>query len=420
MRKILEEETPMASILSDMFRKKVADMKDYNMSNEAQEETGYTTGYLPLDYLNGYMATELNPQTGQLEQYYSLGITDGSYNAFIGNTGTGKSTLVAQIAANIVRPFKTSTIFEDSIEGGLTTPRRMSLSGFSEVGYKERYIIRNTGINAENFYKRIKMIHDMKTQHPEEFIYNTGRRDLYGNPIMKLEPTVYIIDSIAILMPEKYTDEDELAGKSMGAASALIVTNVFKTILPMLKAANIILFGINHILEDVNMSAMPKKQTVPGLKQGERMPKGRTVTYLANNIFRLDHAGKLKDDEGYKFNGSLVDVSMIKSRNSGHKTSVRLVFDYNNGFDPWISMLRFMQDRKLLYGGGVSMAFDPDKEFKFSQASFRKQIFDDPTFRNGFIKSVLPHLKALVNAKDVQAHDNHVSELLNCQDLYSA
>ena len=83
-------------------------------------------------------------------------------------------------------------------------------------------------------------------------------------------------------------------------------------------------------------------------------------------------------------------------------------------------MLRFMQDRKLLYGGGVSMAFDPDKEFKFSQASFRKQIFDDPTFRNGFIRSVLPHLKALVNAKDVQAHDNHVSELLNCQDLYSA
>lgn len=409
----------MGSVLADMFRKKVSEMKDYNMSNEAKEETGYTTGYLPLDYLNGYMATEMNPETGKTEPYYSLGITDGSYNAFIGNTGTGKSTLVAQIAANIVRPFKTSMIFEDSIEGGLTTPRRMSLSRFSDVGYKERYIIRNTGINAENFYKRIKMIHDMKTQHPEEFIYNTGRKDLYGNPIMKLEPTVYIIDSIAILMPEKYTDEDELAGKSMGAASALIVTNVFKTILPMLKAANIILFGINHILEDVNMTAMPKKTSVPGLKQGERMPKGRTVTYLANNIFRLDHAGKLKEDEGYKFNGSLVDVSMVKSRNSGHKTSVRLVFDYNNGFDPWISMLRFMQDRKLLYGGGVSISFDPEKRFKFSQASFRQQIFDDPEFRAEFIKAVLPHLKGLVSGKDVSAIDNHVEDLLNVPDLYS-
>lgn len=409
----------MGSVLADMFRKKVSEMKDYNMSNEAKEETGYTTGYLPLDYLNGYMATEMNPETGKTEPYYSLGITDGSYNAFIGNTGTGKSTLVAQIAANIVRPFKTSMIFEDSIEGGLTTPRRMSLSRFSDVGYKERYIIRNTGINAENFYKRIKMIHDMKTQHPEEFIYNTGRKDLYGNPIMKLEPTVYIIDSIAILMPEKYTDEDELAGKSMGAASALIVTNVFKTILPMLKAANIILFGINHILEDVNMTAMPKKTSVPGLKQGERMPKGRTVTYLANNIFRLDHAGKLKEDEGYKFNGSLVDVSMVKSRNSGHKTSVRLVFDYNNGFDPWISLLRFMQDRKLLYGGGVSMSFDPEKRFKFSQASFRQQIFDDPEFRAEFIKTVLPHLKGLVSGKDVSAIDNHVEDLLNVPDLYS-
>jgi hypothetical protein len=77
------------------------------------------------------------------------------------------------------------------------------LSGFSEQEYKDRYIIRNTGINAENLYKRIKMIHDLKVQNPQQFLYDTGHRDLSGNPIMKMEPTIYIIDSIALLMPEK-------------------------------------------------------------------------------------------------------------------------------------------------------------------------------------------------------------------------
>ena len=197
----------MSSLLSQMFRKKVSEMKDYNMSNEATEDVGYPTGFLNIDYLNGYVTEELDPKSGTKQKYYSLGITDGSYNAFIGNTSTGKTTLLCQITSNIARHFKSTTIFEDSIEGGLNHARRLALSHFSETEYKDRYIIRNTGVNAENFYQRIKMIHDMKTQNSEQFLYDTGHKDLYGNPIMKLEPTIYIIDSIAMLMPEKYTEE---------------------------------------------------------------------------------------------------------------------------------------------------------------------------------------------------------------------
>lgn len=405
-------------LLSSVFRAKVADM-DYNMAHEATEDIGYPTGYLNFDYLNGYITEERDNETGEIKQYYSLGITDGSYAAFIGNTGTGKTTLVCEMAANIVRPFKTSTIFEDSLESGLTHARRRSLSKFSEQEYKDRYIIRNTGINAENFYKRIKMIHDLKTKNPQDFMYDTGRKDLYGNPIMKLEPTVYIVDSIALLMPEKYTEEDELAGKSMGPASALIVTSVFKTIFPMLKAANIILFGINHILEDVNISAMPKKQIVPYLKQGERIPKGRTVTFLANNIIRIENVAKYKADDGYKIEGSLVDVSLVKSRSSGKKIGTKLVYDFDNGFCPWLSLLRFMQDRKLIAGAGVSLYFDAEKKFKFSQANFREQIYTNEEFKIAFIKAVLPHLKAIPAERDTMAKDDKVDDLLSMPDIFA-
>ena len=407
------------SLLSDMFREKVSKM-GYDMRNEAVPAIGYPTGFLNFDYLNGYIATEKNPETEEYEEYYNLGIEDGSYVSFIANTGVGKSTLVCQIAANIARRFETTTIFEDMIEAtGMNDSRRLELSKFTEDEYKKRYIIRNTGVTTESIYARIKMIHDLKIEHPEDFIYDTGRKDLQGKPIMKLEPTIYIIDSIAMLMPEKYIEEDELAGKSMGAASALIASNVFKMIIPLLKSANIILFGINHILEDVQMTAMPKKNPVPYLKQGERIPKGRTATFLANNIIRLDNANKLKVDEGYHIEGSVIEASLVKSRASGKKKPTRLVLDFANGFDPWLSALETMKYNKLLYGGGASLAVDPEKQFKFSLGTFRDKVLNDQEFRNAFIKHSLDYLKTTVmRSATTNIDENHIDDLISNPDLF--
>ena len=407
------------SLLSDMFREKVSKM-GYDMRNEAVPAIGYPTGFLNFDYLNGYIATEKNPETEEYEEYYNLGIEDGSYVSFIANTGVGKSTLVCQIAANIARRFETTTIFEDMIEAtGMNDSRRLELSKFTEDEYKKRYIIRNTGVTTESIYARIKMIHDLKIEHPEDFIYDTGRRDLQGKPIMKLEPTIYIIDSIAMLMPEKYIEEDELAGKSMGAASALIASNVFKMIIPLLKSANIILFGINHIIEDVQMTAMPKKNPVPYLKQGERIPKGRTATFLANNIIRLDNANKLKVDEGYHIEGSVIEASLVKSRASGKKKPTRLVLDFANGFDPWLSALETMKYNKLLYGGGASLAVDPEKQFKFSLGTFRDKVLNDQEFRNAFVKHALDYLKTTVmRSASTNIDENHIDDLISNPDLF--
>lgn len=407
------------SLLSDMFREKVSKM-GYDMRNEAVPAIGYPTGFLNFDYLNGYIATEKNPETEEYEEYYNLGIEDGSYVSFIANTGVGKSTLVCQIAANIARRFETTTIFEDMIEAtGMNDSRRLELSKFTEDEYKKRYIIRNTGVTTESIYARIKMIHDLKIEHPEDFIYDTGRRDLQGKPIMKLEPTIYIIDSIAMLMPEKYIEEDELAGKSMGAASALIASNVFKMIIPLLKSANIILFGINHILEDVQMTAMPKKNPVPYLKQGERIPKGRTATFLANNIIRLDNANKLKVDEGYHIEGSVIEASLVKSRASGKKKPTRLVLDFANGFDPWLSALETMKYNKLLYGGGASLAVDPEKQFKFSLGTFRDKVLNNQEFRNAFVKHALDYLKTTVmRSATTNIDENHIDDLISNPDLF--
>ena len=405
------------SLLADMFRQQVAKLGN---STEATPDISYPTGFLNFDYLNGYLATE-RLEDGTLHDYYDLGITDGSYVSFIANTGVGKSTLVCQIAANIARRFQTTTIFEDMIEAkGLNQSRRLQLSGFSFEEYNKRYIIRNSGVTVESIYERIKRIHDMKLQNASDFMYDTGRRDFLGNPILKFEPTIYIIDSIAMLMPKNYVEDDEMAGKSMGAASALVASNVFKMIIPLLGEANIILFGINHILEDVQMTMMPKKNPVPWLKQGERIPKGRTATFLANNIVRLDNAGKLKPEEGYHVAGHIVEASFVKSRATGIKTPTRLVFDFANGFDPYLSLLETMKYNKLLYGGGASLAVDPEKKFKFSLGTFREKIATNPEFKLAFMQQVVPYLKSTVMKPVETTRANYAAadDILNTPGLF--
>lgn len=262
----------MAGFLSSRFREAVSKMKDYRMKNEAEFDVGYSTGFLALDFANGYMV-HVKSSTKQFA-YASIGVTDGSMVMVIGRSGSGKTTFCNQAAANIVRPYKTSCVFEDSVEGGLTVTRRALLSGFTPEEVEERFVCRNSGVTAENFYERIKMLHDLKVNNRADYEYDTGLVDDRGNRIFKLEPTVYILDSIALLMPEKYTEEDELSGQMAATAAAKANTAIFKRIIPMLKAANIILFVINHITSRVNLNPMlMSKAQVSYLKTDEMLPK---------------------------------------------------------------------------------------------------------------------------------------------------
>lgn len=383
-------------LLASRFREEVSKSKDFRMKNEAEFDVGYSTGFLNFDFQNGAIVHVQSPDGSMNFKYFSVGLTDGSLITVIGRAGCGKTTWITQTAANIIRPFKKSCIFEDSIEGGLTWTRRQALSGFTPSEIKERYIPRNTGITAENFYQRVKMIHDMKNNHREDYEYDTGLYDSLGNKIFKLEPTVYILDSIALIMPEKYGDEDELSGQMSVTAGAKVIADTFRKIIPMLKTANIILFVVNHIMEDVNINPMQRKKAqVAYLKQGERLPKGATVVYLTNTLIRVDDGGKLKEDEGFGINGSMVDFGLLKSRTSRSGATARLVFDLNKGFDPELSLFVMLKDAGRVNGAGQGFYIDEFKDFKFSQKKFKEKLRDIPEFRQIFMNAVSEELKKI-------------------------
>lgn len=386
-------------VLSTQFREAVSKHKDYRMKDESTSSIAYPTGFLNFDFMNGTVV-HVN-SVDRTFKYYSVGIQDGCLVMLIGRSGCGKTTWAVQTAANIVRPFKTACIFHDDIEGGLTEYRKELLSGFHGEELVTRYLSRNTGITAENFYERLRMIHDLKLTNREDYEYDTGFFDSNGKRLYKLEPTVYILDSLALLMPAQYTEEEELSGSMSATAAAKTNSMSFKRIIPMLKAANIILLVINHINKKIDINPMQRtKSQVAYLKQDESLPGGNTVIYLTNILLKFDDNSKLKQDEAFGIAGNLVDITLVKSRNNRAGKTCTLVFNQDQGFDPELSLFVMLKNAKRINGAGAYLYVGKCSDVKFSQKNFKQKLRESPELRQAFIAEVMDMLKAELDTND--------------------
>lgn len=390
-------------LLADRFRAQMAKTKDPRME-EANADVLYPTGFLPFDFLNGYRV-HVKSETEDF-WYNSVGIVDGSSVSFAGRPGSGKTTVALQMAANIVRPFPEATIFFDDIEGGSNATRRELLTHFTPEEAEQRIIYRNTAVSAENFYKRIASIYEIKMNNRADFEYDTGKLDSRGNKIYKLIPTVYILDSLAMLTPEKLTEEEELSGQMSTTATAKTNTAVFKRIVPKLKAANIILFTINHINDKIEVNAFTHtKSQVSFLKPGETLPGGKAALYLANNLIRVDDGAKLKETDGLGINGKIVDFEIIKSRTNAAGRSVPMVFDFTNGFDDILSLFMFLKSTGAIITGATCY-LRGHEDMKFRQRDFKNKLFNDPEFAKAFNEVARAELETLLGNPEVEDQKN--------------
>ena len=400
------------AITSRLMNNFVQRMKAAKIKEADEEfEVMYSTGFLALDYLNGTMI-HVKGEKVQTE-YRSIGIVDGSSNMFIGRTGCGKSTLVFQIIGNIARQFKDTDIFIDDIEGSLPMSRKEYLLGLSKEELSNRVKFRNTGITTENVYQRIRFIHDIKVENRSEYEYDTELYDTYGNRIFKLIPTIYCIDSFAMLMPDDISEKEEL-DQGMGATKiAKVNTNLIKKISQLLREANIMLFSINHINDDVQTGFLPKPSQISGLKQGERLPGGKAALYIANNLFRLDDKGTLKASEGYGIDGNIVDITIVKSRTNRNKTSIPLVFNKTEGgFDPVLSMYHYLKTQGFVSGAGARMYFDELPDVRFSQKDFKTTLYDSPELQRVFAMKSREALDPLLSDTENQKISTESFDLL--------
>lgn len=389
----------MPSLLIERFRETMSKSKDLRLKSEAEFNVAYPTGFLNFDFKNG---TVVHVQSATMDcKYYSVGISDGCMVMVIGRSGCGKTTWTIQAASNVVRPYLTSCIFHDDIEGGIQSSRLELLTRFSSEDMHMKYVRRSAGITAENFYERIKTIHDLKISNRTDYEYDTGLYDSYGNRIFKLEPTVYIMDSLALLMPGQYTEEEQMSGQMSSTAAAKTNSMLFKRIIPMLKSANIILFIINHINQNITINPMQRtKAKVSYLKQDEALPGGNSPIYLSNLMIRFDDNSKLKASETFGIDGSMVDITFIKSRSTKAGQSITLVFNQSVGFDPDLSLFIMLKDKGKVNGAGAYLYIGDRSDLKFSQRQFKQKLIEDAEFAKVFMNEVSAVLKETIEDED--------------------
>jgi len=293
-----------------------------------------------------------------------------------------------------------------------------SLTGFRGEKLKEKFIVRNSSITAENFYERMKIIYDLKTDNRPEYEYDTGLYDTSGNRIYKLEPTVYILDSLALLMPEKFTEEEEISGQMSATAAAKMNSMLFKRVIPMLKTANIILFIINHINDNVSINPLQhKKSQVSYLKQDEVLPGGRAAIYLSNNIIRFNDHSKLKSTETFGIDGTLVDLDLVKSRTNKAGQFATLVFNQDIGFDPVLSLFILLKENNRVKGAGAYLYFVDRDDIKFSQKAFKQKLNENIELQDIFMKEVLDVLTSQLDSLDTNQESEMNTDIISTRVL---
>lgn len=384
------------SLLANMFRETMRSYKNVAGTTEKVADVGYSTGFPSLDMRNASVVHVKNEEKQLDFKYYLVGFADGSMNTFIGRTGSGKSTLVYQISANIIRPFPTACIFADEIESGMQDSRKETLTGFIGEELHRRVISRNTGVTSENFFERIKLIHDMRMANIDKFEYNTGYLDYKGDPIYKLEPCVYILDSWALLRPAALTSEEKISGQMSVTASAKLNTEILRRIIPMLKEANINLMIINHLLTNVKINPYEANVAqVQYLDVGERCPGGDTVMYLANNLLKLFDS-KLKP-ELFDIDGSIIACKFCKSRTNKAGKITYLVYNQETGYDPELSLYINLKKDGVIESSGAWMYVKGHSEVKFQQKKLKDKLRTDPEFRKLFMNAAMVYLASLVD-----------------------
>jgi len=327
----------------------------------------------------------------------------------IGNTGTGKSSLAAQLAGNIIRPFRHATVIHYDCEQRTDISRienltRLHPSDFEDGG---RYILKSGAIGLDTIQESIVQIYAAKMKMKNEISYNTGQINEFGKEIIILEPTVVIVDSVKAVMNETFSIDNakelaqaqELQSNTEGARSSKQIGGMIKDILPLCKEANIIIYFINHINVNMSMNAfIPPSKQQNFLKVDESIPGGKALLFYPFNIIKL--IAKPADDfteDSDGFKGHMVMVEPIKSSsnqsgNDSRGVSFEMVFSMKHGFVTLRSLIFYGKEKGIIEGNKNRMKFKDDPSFAFSLKEINREKEDKPIWES-IKKHIFPELE---------------------------
>ena len=375
--------------------------------------TNYSTGFLPLDYINAFKAHYID-ENGEEKIQLLPGVMSGKFITIFGGSGGGKSTLAKQIAYNIIKPFEDGVVIDIDCEHASYKPRIYDITGFTEDD--ERYVFNDEDTYIETVIEEITKLAEAKKA--EDATYEVDGR-LFGKDKIKMYvPSVIIIDSLPSFV-SKDCKFDTLEGQMSNNRETAMVGQFYKKMLGICSKYNIIVIAVNHLRPRVKTDMFDfSKPQLMMLKDNECLPRGEAPIFYASTVFRSNpSAAKSKafttDEHG--FDGFLSTIQVSKTKTTFIGGEVNLVFREDKGFDPVYSIYQFAYDCGLFMGNNPNIRIKGAEEFRFSKKNFGEQFENNEDFRIAVLKAIQPYLEAIAGCKE----DDNVTSNIDASKLFA-
>lgn len=269
----------MANKMLDRLREK----DKRGLFEPTQTSISYPTGFPTFDYRNGYLVQVRDLSETLVTEYPALGLVGGTFITLISKSGVGKTTLAAQLSANIVKNFDNAFVMHYDLEQTLSYTRIKNITKLKQQELLDKYVLKQELNYVEDIFDAIMGIANEKASNKEEYTYETGFRDEFNRPIFAYVPTFIIIDSIPTLASKPDKDKDgrlkiEFEGSTYANRVAKNIAQFYKRLMPILKTFNITVIAINHINQKIEINPMMKTQAqLLYMKTDETMPGGYTA-----------------------------------------------------------------------------------------------------------------------------------------------
>ena len=374
---------------------------------------GYPTGFPTLDYINGYIVNvpDINNPNKIIERWVNCGLFSGTFNMVIGNSGVAKTTYCVQAGSHIIRPFDNGLFIHLDGEHSSDYSHIMKLNRFSPKEIEDKYVMPELHY-IEDVYKMIVELAELKLLS-DEYYYDTGHLDSFGKPVKGIVPTVILMDSLPTFQIKEglkegetaTTSKKEMDSQTYNMRLAIAYNTFYKALRPVIYQANIIVLAINHIKEKPEMGFTKTQAKIQYLKTNESIPGGTGPIYLSQTLTRFVYKGKYTEEK-HGFDGFQVQAQTVKSKTNRSDQIADLVFDYNCGFDPWLTLVKFADDNGLIQGRNPYSYLKSMPDVKFSTKNFRKD--SNEQVQQALLEACYPYLyRTLGNASfDPLKEDN--------------
>jgi RecA/RadA recombinase len=378
----------MSQNLMDSFTK---GLFDEGLIGNVEGVMNHLTGIDLVDLHNG----AIDDETGDMH----IGLTSGRMFTCIGPSGSGKTTLAVQAAVGITKNIPNASVYHLDIERSTKLVRLKAISGYTDASIVNKYFHLDKNLYLETVKQLIDRIYKFKTEHDASL--RTSLTDSTGQNVNALPPTIILLDSLAVLMPKKLIDEEDIGGNMAGSTVAKGNNMMFKQIYGKMAEANIHFFVINHITTGISINPMqPVKAKINYLKADEAVPGGSCSYYLSDYYLKLTPKDKLTPDKEWGIKGFIVEVTIIKSRGFPAGTIYELVLDQAKGFNNDLSNLNALLKGGVIKGSGRGFFFETLPEEKFSRKNFLEKLSNSEKFQAAynnalgiFAENLLPRIK---------------------------